>query len=277
MSFVGGVTNGRSVQLTATQLGDWEATVTVQVNPTNMLAGTLHGTVLEKKTVPVYLHIVRDDNGDNAAMSVAGFQTLLDGANQIWEQAAIEFQLDTTCIAYTNKTDWLDISSNNDWAEYDELQSIDSHTGGIEIYCVRSLDNDVVGLTYMVQSAAAGLTIANTATAGTLAHELGHACGLDDIYTSRRIQNQMVFFPANATNPVEQNWEPDDWCTEIPQGGYGTLTQSNLIHRLLMLGVDETDAVDIPSGTVRGLDSDGHANNISVGISGLGSRQPMHW
>ena len=277
MSFVGGVTNGRSVQLTATQLGDWEATVSVHVNPTNTLTGTLHGTVLEKKTVPVYLHIVREDDGTGEAMSLSSFQTLLDGANQIWEQASIEFQLDTTCIVYTNKSDWLDISSNNFWQEYIELQSIDSHTGGLEIYCVRSLDDDVVGLTYMGQNVAAGLTIACTATAGTLAHELGHACGLLDIYTSWPADTPTVFFPANATNAVEQTFEPNDWCASMPNGGYGFLTQSNLVHRLLMFGFDEVDAVDIPAGMVQGLDKNGTITNLPVGLSNLGNRQPQHW
>ena len=271
MSFVGGVTNGRTVQMVGSQLGDWEAQVTVRANTTN--SATLHGTILEKKTVKVYLHIVRRDDGTSPSSSVEHFIELLDGANQIHKQSGIEFELDGP-VLYTNKTDWLVISTNNDFEEYDLLQSWSSHTGGIEVYCINNFDGvNYNGLTWTISDARAGVTITTNATAGTLAHELGHACELDDIYDHVILNGHRVEL---STNLVQQSWAPLDWCTNMCNGGYGQLQQKQLVKRLLMYGYEEHHAVDIPAGFISGLNDEGVAVNCSVGLSNM-TRQPHSW
>ncbi len=273
MSFVGGGTNGRSVQLAGTQPVDWEAAVTVQ--DSTMAPAKLHGTILEKKTVPVYLHIVRDDNGQNPATTVPHFQTLLSGANQVWEQAGIEFQLAGN-VLYTNKTDWQEISTSDNWLEYGQLQSWSSHTGGIEVYCIENFQsNHYVGLQWGPNDVTAGLTIASNASARTLAHELGHACGLADIYKSWPATNPSIFLP---NDPIRQAWLPGDWCGEALNGGYAPgLTQPQLLQRLLMYGIVRQDAEDLPNREVYGLSRHGSPEMISVGLSGTGTRTPAHW
>ena len=273
ISFVGGVTNGRSVQLTATQLGNWEARAAAMDGTNELFAATLHGTVLEKKTVPVYLHIVRKNDGTEPASTVDHFNELLTGVNKIHEQSAIEFVLSPN-ILYTNKSDWLEISTNNNYAEYVELQSWSSHTGGIEVYCINRFDGVAFnGLTLAVSNAAAGVTITTNATARTLAHEFGHACGLPDIYEKRTIGNQTNVL---STNLVQQSWAPQDWCDDLPNGGYGQLQQKQLLHCLLMFGIGETNAVDIPSGPIHGINRYGIETNLDVGLSTM-TRDPQSW
>ena len=272
MSFVGGVTNGRTVQMTGTQPGDWSATVTIRASTTN--TATLHGTILEKKVVPVFLHIVRDDCGQNPASTVEHFRSLLSGANQIWEQAGIEFQLAGN-VMHTNKTDWLVLSPDNDWETQDQLQAIDWHTGGVEVYCVERFgEGGIEGLHFAPGDERDGLTIAANATAQTLAHELGHACGLQDIYITRTIAETTRSLPNTTLSPL---FLVADYCDDMPGCGYGPLPLHSLLRRLLMYGVKIDTAVDIPFGSVLGMNADASTAFIPVGLTNLRTRNPEHW
>ena len=270
-SFSGGVTNGRMVELTGTTPGDWEATVTVQ--DSTLPPSKLRGKILEKKTVMVYLHIVRKDDGTSPAFTVAHFNDLLDGANEIHQQSGMEFVLAAN-VVYTNKTEWLEISTTDDWAEYHDLQSIDYHTGGIEVYCINSFEGGQQnGLSCNASNRAAGITISQVSTARTLAHELGHACGLLDVYVNQKDGDRIVSIP---DEPVTQEWLPGDWCAEAPNGGYGQLTQHPLLRRVLMYGVENENAVDIPNGSVYGYDRNVQTGLVAVGITNM-TREPHHW
>ncbi|MBQ7253034.1 MAG: hypothetical protein IJS32_10610, partial [Kiritimatiellae bacterium] len=276
MDFVGGTNWGREVHLAATRPGDWVAIVTV--SNSTLRPARLCGTVLEKKTVPVFLHIVRDDNGNNPAMTVTHFDELLAGANRIWEQAAIEFHR-VGNVMYTNRTDWQVIPTNDNNAVYGALQSWDSHTGGVEVYCVQRFNGTVRGRNWNIQNSCAGLTIGTNATARTLAHELGHACGLKDIYTNRVSNGVSNSIPLSWR--AGKSWVPRDWCMEAPFGGYGELMQRDMPPRLLMYGLDGPGAAerraDIPAGRVYGVNASAKRELIHVGLSGMGTREPKHW
>ncbi|MBQ7252179.1 MAG: hypothetical protein IJS32_06225, partial [Kiritimatiellae bacterium] len=273
MDFVGGTNWGREVHLAATRPGDWVAIVTV--SNSTLRPARLRGTVLEKKDVNVYLHIVRDNDGQNPAMTVAHFDELLTVANQIWEQAAVEFHR-ASSVMYIDKTDWQVISTTDNLAEYHEMQSTNSNTGGIEIYCIQRFENNRYNaLTSIRTNAMGGTTLTTNATARTLAHELGHVCGLLDIYTNRVSNGVTNELP--STLPANKNWIPRDWCEEAPLGGYGEVPQTEIIHRLLMYGVGVTRAVDIPAGKITGLNTAGATNSISVGLWNMKTRNPKHW
>jgi len=120
-----------------------------------------------------------------------------------------------------------------------------------------------------------GLTISSNATARVLAHELGHACGLNDVYSRFPVRHPTIFLP-NAF--LQEAWLQEDWCSDLPNGGYAAAcSQPLLVQCLLMLGVDLSQAQDLPAGEIYGLDASGVARGVSVGLSGLGARQPMHW
>ena len=277
MTFSGGTNFGREVHLAASRTGDWVARVTV--SNSTLPPARLRGTVLEKKTVPVFLHIVRDDDGQNPAMTVAHFQELLVGANQIFEQAAIEFQL-TTNVVYIDHGAWLTIPTNDNFVAYGTLQSTSSHTGGVEVYCVNSFTgNKYRGRHRRVGNAQDGLTITSNATSRTLAHELGHACGLNDIYTNRTANAAVSMVPSGRL--ACKAWAPCDWCEEAPSGGYGGVSQVELIMRLLMYGKDASGAweakVDIPAGRIWGVDASARRRLAKVGLSDMGTREPQHW
>jgi len=272
MSFVGGVTNGRSVQMVGTELGDWEASVTVL--DSTIPQTKLHGTVLEKKTVTVYLHIVRDDNGENAATTVEHFNSLLLGANQIWEQAAIEFQLSSN-VVYIDDSEFLVLSSDNDWEEQDLLQAWSSNTGGIEVYCVQQFQGESInGQSYITSNAYAGLSISTNATARTLAHEIGHACGLNDIYDEGELNG--VPCSLDVVN-ISDSYFMQDWCEELPRGGYGNMSLGSMLRRLLMFGEGLVSAVDVPAGGVWGFRANESNAFVNVGLQNMTTREPAHW
>ncbi|MBQ7252838.1 MAG: hypothetical protein IJS32_09610, partial [Kiritimatiellae bacterium] len=275
MDFVGGTNWGREVHIAGTSNGTWTATVTV--SNSTLSPARLQGRVLEKKDVNVYLHIVRDDNGNNPAMTVEHFDELLAVANQIWEQAAIEFHRAGN-VMYTNRTDWLEIPVNDNWAAYDALQSWNGNTGGIEVYCINQFANtNILGQSCTDTNATAGLTIVSTASARTLAHELGHACGLNDIYTNLVVNNvEFTLYDGVVLSVCAQG----DWCEEARNGGYGDLTLHPMVCRLLMYGEDKPDlaaAVDIPAKKVYGLMNTGQNTSVAVGLNDMGLRNPRHW
>ncbi|MBQ7252512.1 MAG: hypothetical protein IJS32_07920, partial [Kiritimatiellae bacterium] len=274
MTFAGGTNWGREVHNAGTSNGTWTATVTV--SNSTLSPARLQGRVLEKKDVNVYLHIVCDNYWQNPAMTVEHFDELLAVANRIWEQAAIEFHR-VGNVMYTNRTDWQVISTTDNWEQHNALQSWSRNTGGIEVYCINQFANsERLGLSCTNEDETAGLTIVGNALPRTLAHELGHACGLHDIYT-----NVDINISFNLYNEVVLKvCASDDWCEEAPNGGYGDLTLHPMICRLLMFGRDGTNrvaAVDIPAGRVYGLMQNGLNTSVAVGLNDMGTRNPKHW
>jgi hypothetical protein len=86
----------------------------------------------------------------------------------------------------------------------------------------------------------------------TAAHELGHAQGLDDIYS---IDLYGGVTPLDQT--VTSNWLPKDWTSGPANNGYYQLglRETDLIkERLIMNGLNRPkSALDIPNGTVYGF------------------------
>lgn len=113
--------------------------------------------------------------------------------------------------------------------------------------------------------------ITTRASAYAVAHEIGHACGLKDIYVGK------CPFPIAENALVEKDWVPNDWA-----GGYGGLKHRELIiKRLLMYGVaSATPGYDIPAGTVWGEYKAGAGmydkKNAEVGGTINGDRNPTH-
>ena len=88
-----------------------------------------------------------------------------------------------------------------------------------------------------------GIIIEASASAATIAHEMGHACGLEDIYSEYTGSN----FVIEVSGTISKIRMPDDW------GRYSSDTdQGDFVKRLLMYGVDDRDGVDIPYGDVYG-------------------------
>lgn len=99
-----------------------------------------------------------------------------------------------------------------------------------------------------------GMLLTKKADARSWAHEIGHACGLDDIYGSRSDR----FIP--ETESFEWRHAMDDWNNG--SAGARTIgsryyrrnkTHVEAIKNLLMYGYNVLTALDIPRGDVEGV------------------------
>jgi len=275
VEFIGGDNKGRTVVVRGKTLGDFKLEIDIQgaLSPKPFIKGR----VLEKKTVNVYLHIVRDNSGENPAMTIEHFSNLLSGANRIFEQAAIEFAL-AGSVRYIDNDEFLNVDKA--WYLIDgmlfsavaQLQSTTNGTGGLEIYCVVDIFPNCAGISMKNGEASDGITIDHDTNSAGLAHELGHALGLKDVYVMRTGN----IIPANML--VQQEHMRDDWSGGSGTGYYNSkLTHRTLLQRLIMYGTLVSTTADFPLGRVYGLDEIGELSDIRVGIDDMGDRQPTHW
>lgn len=104
----------------------------------------------------------------------------------------------------------------------------------------------------------------------TLAHEIGHAFGMKDIYRIFDGEDDMVL-----RGIARYGWNVQDWnggCSGHGRAGAryyeDATTQESLVMRMLMDGykVDSANGVDITYGAVHGLDDAGNGEMRETGF-----------
>ena len=223
--------------------------------------------------VPVTVWIVRDGNGENPARDAAEIPGLLTDANKIlWQNGLTLVQSGT--VHYADNDAWLNPSNTTPAAvyEFDALMDSSSGTGGVELYFVQTITGEKGGLKGVKRIK--GIAIAQDGDASTIAHEVLHACGLDDIYP------QITIFPQGTKVSIPDVCAPEmlpsDWC-----GGYHEpgLMQKFVVARLIMspggYGNVPLPRAVIPSGKVWGYrdasttgDPSSELELRNVGLSG---------
>jgi len=134
---------------------------------------------------------------------------------------------------------------------FDDVAQILPDEGGLKCYFIDSFIDS--GRT-LAGHDTNGILMTRDANAISLAHEIGHACGLDDIYED----NNGVALPSGET--FEWRHAMDDWNN----GSFGNATQGSryyrqgldreeLVHRLLMYGFNLSSRADISTGYVDGI------------------------
>ena len=127
---------------------------------------------------PLHIYIIRDAGGDYATTEdiVDAWITEL---NLIYRQAVMSFY--RASVTYIDdRPEWFHIPRQN---VLETMCSYTNNTGGLEVYCVGSLYDDNAGIHSTSENPATGLiekglAVAASAPFGTLAHEVGNACGL---------------------------------------------------------------------------------------------------
>ena len=197
-----------------------------------------HARVVTNTVVDVRMWILAD--GDRQPVSASGARGLLDKTNEIWKQAGVEFALRETSV--TNCPSLLNVVRNEDeGTHYADVAGLHSGTGGLEIYFIDSIYEDVVAL-----NGDSGILLSTNALSTTLAHEIGHAFGLRDVYDEYDGVVNDDFVSEDAT--------PDDWNGGSGQRYYRNgLKMRDLLPRLLMYGYSSDQKLDITTGSVRGV------------------------
>ena len=195
--------------------------------------------------VPIDAYALADDDESDVAMDRATFEGLLSEVNAIFSQVALSFELRSYNVVANRE--WLRIGSKSKFL--DVLDACPS-TNGVPVYVFQSIEGADDG--YALEDRGCGIE----ASAGSraLAHELGHMCGLADIYATVNTvpgggASTEVF--SVREEMAREELQPMDWgrCRK------GT-TQGDLIDRMLMCGhryVNGPAGIDITAGDVYGV------------------------
>ena len=242
--------------------------------------------VMTPTTAPVTVWIVRDNYGTNAPIAESAIQPIIDDANKILKQKALTLQWSGTAN-YTNREEWLDITDamNPTNVVLFSLLNCTNNTGGLEVYFTKTLKDGNADLGGV--NAYWGLALAkgdgpyeHGYSGHVLAHEIGHQCGLDDLYVD------MTNTPLVVAGQPSSSRLPRDWG----EGYYPkNLMQVDIIQRILMYGVTSASTsypgIDIPSGQVYGLcytnapvtgDKIWYLDMAKVGQSDISDQTPNH-
>ena len=255
IAFVDGCGTGRSVAVRGVSEG--VASLSVQIGDAVSDRPTFTFNVVSNRVVNLHAWIV--SNGDNPSRTADEVRQIVRGAGDIYAQVGVTLNLIEPVIV-TNLPSAYDVfygASSSDIWDFNQLVDIASNTDGLECYFVNEFISDspvreIIGL-----NNGQGLAIAKTGDAVTLAHEIGHAFGMRDVYAQTP---SGVMLPEHV-KPCYSNM-PHDWnggCIGHDSAGVryyarGT-SQQMIIRRMLMDGCkkDETDGRCITFGSVHGL------------------------
>jgi len=216
----------------------------------------------------LYCWIVGDASG-NCHFTPSSVSNFVSEVNDLYRQVAMSFDIkDLVC---TNDAALTSVDLNNE-RQKARLCAIGSGTGGLELYFV----NELRGRATAVQRST-GIIIGPSANGRTLGHEIGHACGLPDIYDSHRGTTLSI------TGAPSKERMPNDW------GWYPTnVTQQVVVGRLLMYGYSSTQKADLSYGDIYGLhytsswnrvnrrwDKFWELSNAPIGFGLHGNRHPV--
>ena len=274
-AFVGG-NIGSKVYVTATKPNQ-AVKLCVQVGDSISRPIEFTAFTVEPLSVKLTVWIVGDCEGTYFARGADEVTNMVSEVNRIYEQIGVSFYIDS--ISYTNSEDWLDIEDE----EYDSLRrrkkinrikmnqltNLSRNTGGIELYFINKIAGSTLGL-----NPSTGAIITTNANEYTLAHEIGHSFGLEDVYPRNKYYTNIKL----QNSDFEYNDLPDDFSNGSRKRYYEPdLKLEELMSRLLMYGYNTENRGDLSSGHIRGFNGRSYETYVNVGFFSKGMRKlPLH-
>ncbi len=269
VSFVGAGC-GREVCVRGVTPGD--VTLSAKLGTCRSTPPSFTFRVVTNRTVKLSAWIIADKDG-RLARTAESVHDMVKTVNDIYAQVGVTFDLGDR-IAVTNIPAAYDIlwegATNTMW-NFDRLTELASNTGGLELYFVsriQKISGESARRT-IGGHCDSGIVIAAAGQGVTLAHELGHAFGMADIY--RADQNEVLM--EGATRIAFQLWDWNNGCAANMAGCeryYATGTKHReIIGRMLMDGYkfnSVSNGVDITFGPVHGLDAAGAEDECNTGF-----------
>jgi len=229
--------------------------------------------VVEPVTVDLRAWIIENREENLLGRTIDQVRQMVKDANDIYAQVGVTLNL-VEPVVVTNIPDAYNAlrkattNATSMWT-YRNIVDINSGTGGLECYFInRFVDS---GKTLAVNGPR-GAVITRNADFKDLAHEIGHAFGMDDIYTKSEDGSAPSFVlqqnDAAAYSRMQNDW--NGGCRGHGLCGvryYAPQTSmSSIISRLLMNGErgDADDPVDITNGDIYGVYYTNGANQTKV-------------
>ena len=218
--------------------------------------------VVQPRTVRLHAWIIGD--GASWARRPEDVRNLVAVANDIYSQVGVNVEL-VEPIVLTNITAAYNVTYDEPEPgklTKEQLVALNAGTGMLECYFINCFIDDLQILGMNCES---GMVMTASADGRTLAHEIGHAFGLEDIYVSNVAStNEMVTLKAvpSSERPrylfMESDWNLG--CEGHGEGGcrfYGKATMhEDLLDRMLMNGMRHghfEGGRDITMGNVHGV------------------------
>ena len=231
------------------------------------------------KTVSVNFTFIRDSVGTmpgGISDANAYIASRLADVNKVFAQAGMLFVHGG--VSYVDQNDWYNAPASSSYDAYTNVltQIVTSRPAyyGIKVFVINSfirpdfsVENRAV--TVPVNGFVHGVVFPAVFTGVILAHEIGHVCGLNDIY------DDVSFFGGPSfpilSQSVTQTDLPLDW-TGVNGYYESTLTKAGIIPRLLMFGRHSITGshLDIPRGEIFGIGNSTSQQSFSTGLINVG-------
>ena len=269
--FNAGNNKGRSVVVRGMSAGDFKLQIDSIGGMTPDPKPYIYGKVLAETVTELHFFVLCDAQG-NPCVSTNWIDNHVANANGIHAQSAMRFTRASITLI-KNHPEWFIPA---DTAAVRDMLGYTSNVGGLEVYCVHRLPDECLGYTghHLTPHPENGITIAENAFPNTLAHEICHACGLEDIsyLGGTDLDGKLV---------SESLVENRNWSGGTGTGYYpASLLQKDLIKRLLMCVPADGTEMDIPIGPVKGY---GVPDKIGWDVfrpreigTGMMNREPRH-
>ena len=282
---------GRAV--TVRGISEGEATLSVQIGDCRSHSPTFPLHVVPTATVNLRAWIIA--RGTQQARTVDSVRKMVKDANDVYAQVGVTLNLIEPIVitnipdAYDALFDQSDVPSSM-WT-FEDIVDIASGTGGLECYFINSfVDTSSTKAAHNGH----GIVVTSRATQCTLAHEIGHAIGMHDIYETNADQKEendpllaLLDNEKASFDHLKGDW--NGGCDGSGSGGVryyrsGT-SMKELVGRMLMLGeVPEVDVRrDITAGCVYGVYYEDGANQTKIWHKGnapvacpWANRSPVH-
>jgi hypothetical protein len=254
VEFVGGTT-GRNVHVRGVSPGNAE--LKAIIGGRELAAPTLPVKVVEPQPPIKITAWIVENESNKQARKIEDVQDMIAPLNDIYRQVGVSFYLDSVIVTNIPAAYNLLYSSetNGVWNR-GRLLDIGRNTGGIECYFVNGFIMEDDSEPPLAVCNPRGITLSAQTDVVTLAHEIGHAFGLRDVFVANMGLGESI--PPGDEKSVEgqkmrRACSEHDWnggCRGHGDGGcryYPVGTRlSTLLCRLLMYGVEMSE---IPSGT----------------------------
>ncbi|MCL2104573.1 MAG: hypothetical protein FWH21_05925, partial [Kiritimatiellaeota bacterium] len=219
----------------------------------------IQGRVLPVTNIPVRVWIVAENDGSGQAKEIADVIQLIEDSNVITEQQfAVRLVLEGEVNVISNSTylhlgwSWPDCPTETDL--FRTQKGANHELTGLNIFFVSSLGGKYDAFHNLI-----GIAVKGTVTNGrVLAHEVGHACELEDIllsyedYSKKDDPKAPPLIISFAGEVIMEEWMMTmDWANGFHPPGK---TYPEIVRSLLMYG-EAIDAagVRVPRGRIYGL------------------------